>query len=261
MTAFAKSPLGTKLHVPLPTGCREVDIYTEEGFRVLSNLWTRSGWQRRLSYELTWLGVPIIQLPEDLVMMQELIYKVRPEVIVETGTAHGGTAVFYASMLELLGKGRVISIDVEIRKYNRLAIQAHPMSRRIALLEGSSTDERLVSQVRGMIPSQAVVLVALDSNHTYAHVRRELEQYASLVTEGSYLVVFDGVMEWLTDAPNGKPEWARDNPAAAVRDFVATHREFVVDPYYHRLGVTYCQEGFLKRQDRHATGRQARKPR
>ncbi|MCL5958742.1 MAG: cephalosporin hydroxylase family protein [Chloroflexi bacterium] len=241
-------PLGSKFQVQTSEGTCDLDIYTPQGFEALSNLWTRSGWQQKYSYELTWLGVPIIQLPEDILVMQELIYKVRPDVIVETGTAHGGTAVFYASMLDLLGKGRVVSIDVEIRKYNRLAIQAHPMSKRITLIEGSSTDESVVDRVRRLIRPRDIVLVMLDSNHTYSHVREELERYFSLVTPGSYMVVFDGVMEILVDAPNGKPEWAADNPLAAMRDFLAEHEEFEADPYYNRLGVTYCPRGFLRRK-------------
>ena len=127
---------GQRRYVQLPDDEREVDIYSEEGFRIVSDLWTRSGWLRNISYEVTWLGIPIIQLPEDLVMLQELLHKVRPDVVVETGTAHGGMAVFYASVLELLRQLRVISVDVELRQYNRLAIQAHPLSHRIHLVEG-----------------------------------------------------------------------------------------------------------------------------
>ena len=236
------------LTVETPEGLRDVDLYSEEGFEILSDLWVRSGWQQRLSYRLTWMGVPIIQLPEDMVMMQEVIYKVRPDVVVETGTAHGGTALFYATMLELLGRGRVISIDVEIRQYNRLAIQAHPMSKRITLVEGNSIADPVVQKVREMIRPDETVLVALDSNHSHAHVRSELESYAPLVTPGSYAVVFDGVMERLTDAPSGKPEWASDNPARAIRDFLQTHPEFEVDPYPNRLLATYCPGGFLHRK-------------
>ena len=158
MTQRTSLQLGARLRVKGPDGFRDIDIYTEEGFRILANLWTRSNWQHKLSYEVTWLGIPVIQLPEDLLMMQEIIYKVRPDVIVETGTAHGGTAVFYASMLELLGKGQVISIDIEIRKYNRLAIQAHPMSKRITLMEGNSTAEAVVTKVRDKIGSEHKVL-------------------------------------------------------------------------------------------------------
>ncbi len=218
-----------------PDGEKELDAYTEEGFQVLSNLWTRSGWQRKLSYEVTWLGLPIIQLPEDIVMMQELVWKVRPDVIVETGVAHGGGLVLYASILELLGKGRVIGVDIEIRKYNRLAIQSHPMSNRITMIEGSSTDDAVVGQVRSLVGSNDSVMVNLDSNHTRDHVRAELELYAPLVTSGSYMVVFDEVMPLVADAPNASPTWVEDNPLEAVSDFLGTHPEFEVDREYERL--------------------------
>src|SRR5262249_30572119 len=158
----------------------------------------------------------------------------------ETGTAHGGSAIFYASMLELLGKGRVMSIDVEIRKYNRLAILSHPMSKRLTLIEGSATDPAVVAQVRGLIRPPETVLVTLDSNPSRAHVRAELECYSSIVTPGSYVVVFDGLMDLLTDAPSGSPAWASDNPLAAARDFLAAHPDFEVDDYYNRLQITYC---------------------
>jgi cephalosporin hydroxylase len=227
----------------------ELDIYSDEAFNALAQLWTRAGWQKRVSYMITWLGIPIIQLPEDILMMQDLIWKIKPNVIVETGTAHGGTAVFYASLQELLGNGRVISIDLEIREHNRRAIQAHPMSKRITLIEGDSTDQRTVERVREMIRPTERVLVALDSNHTYKHVRQELENYAALVTPGSYIVVFDGIMEMLVDAPNGKPGWATDNPATAIREFLMEHREFEVDPNCNRLAATYSPGGFLRRKE------------
>jgi cephalosporin hydroxylase len=229
-------------------GSRELNIYSEEGFKFLAGLWMKSAWQHKISYEVTWLGMPIIQLPEDIMMMQELIYKVRPDIIVETGIAHGGSAIFYASILELLDKGQVISIDKEIRPYNRLAIQSHPMSKRITLIEGSSTDEQVLAQIHSLTPPQATVLVVLDSNHAYAHVREEMEKYSKWVTRGSYMVVFDGVMEILADVPNGSPGWATDNPARALRDFLAGHPDFEVDTYYNRLQVTYCPGGFLKRK-------------
>lgn len=229
-------------------GSRKIDIYSKEGFRLLTELWLKSSWQHRISYEGTWLGIPIVQLPSDILMMQELIYKVRPDVIIETGTAHGGSAIFYASMLELLGKGRVISIDIEIRKYNRLAIQSHPMSRRVTLIEGNSVAAETLAKVNQFVRSQDVVLVALDSNHTYAHVQKELENYSKFVTPGSYLVVFDGIMEILADAPGGSSTWSTDNPTAAVRDFVAKHDEFEIESYYNRLELTYCPDGVLRRK-------------
>jgi len=229
-------------------GVRDIPIYSEEGFRLLTEMWIRSGWERKISYEATWLGIPIIQLPQDLLMLQEVVFKSRPDVIVETGTAHGGTAVFFASLLELLGKGQVISVDVEIRKHNRLAIQAHSLSKRIRLIEGSSIDDKTVAEVRSGIPTDSKVMVVLDSNHTYAHVCEELKKYYDLVTPGCYLVVCDGIMEILADAPKGSAVWVEDNPARAIREFLLSHSEFELDSYYNRLGITYFPEGFLRRK-------------
>lgn len=169
------------------------------------------------------------------------IKKRHPETLVDFG-------VLYASLLEPLGKGRVISIDIEIRKHNSLTIQSHPMSKRITLIEGDSLEEPVVEKVRSMIRPEDKVLVTLDSNHTHGHVRQELERYGPMVTPESYVVVFDGVMEVLSDAPSGKPEWASDNPSAALRDFLADHAEFKVDAYNNRLGVTYSPNGFLRRK-------------
>jgi cephalosporin hydroxylase len=235
------------IEITTPQGKRSVDIYSPEGFAALSNLYTRSGWQHRISYEPTWLGVPIIQTPEDMVMLQELVWKVRPDVIIECGVAHGGSLVLFASILELLGKGHAIGVDVEIRKYNRLALQSHPLSRRFTLLEGSSVDPATVAKVRTMIRPEDRVLVSLDSNHSAAHVREELGLYSPFVSPGSYLVVFDGVMQVVADSPGGSPDWDHDNPWQAVEGFLAENPDFAVDPYYNRLGVTHCPGGFLRR--------------
>lgn len=230
-------------------GPREIDIYTPEGFEVVADLFTRSGWQRKLSYEVTWLGIPIIQLPEDILMVQELIWRLRPDVIIESGVAHGGALVLYASILELLGRGRVIGVDIEIRKYNRLAIESHPMARRISLIEGSSTDPATVETIRGLVAPGQRTMVMLDSNHSRAHVGEELELYGPMVTPGSYLVVFDEVMPMVADAPNGQAAWSHDNPLEAVKEFLIAHPEFEIDRSYERLVTTYCRSGFLRRLD------------
>jgi cephalosporin hydroxylase len=243
------SDFGHLVRVTTPTGEREVDIYSEEGFRVLSQLWTRSNWHNRLSYEVTWLGIPIIQLPEDMVIMQELIWKVRPDVVVEAGVAHGGALVLYASILELMGRGRVIGVDVEIRKYNRLAIEAHPLSHRIELIEGSSLADETVEAVRSRIRPGERVMVALDSAHNREHVLGELRRYAPLVTPNSYLVVFDAVMRLVADAPSAGAGWDQDNPLEAVREFLDGTDDFEVDRSRERLAVTYCHGGFLRRRD------------
>jgi cephalosporin hydroxylase len=240
---------GRNFRVSTPAGERVLDIYSEEGYRALSQLWTRSNWHHRLSYEVTWLGVPIIQLPEDMVAMQELIWRVRPDVIVESGVAHGGALMLYASILELLGRGRVIGVDIEIRKYNRLAIEAHPLSHRIQLIESDSLSDEALDAVRAGITPGDRVMVALDSNHTREHVRGELERYAPLVTPNSYLVIFDAVMALVADAPAASENWDEDNPLEAVRDFLGSTDDFEVDRSFERLAVSYCPGGFLRRRE------------
>ena len=240
-------PTARLIKIQTDIGEDEVDIYTPEGFRVVADLFVRAGWQRKLSYEVTWLGVPIIQLPEDILIIQELIWRIRPDVIVESGVAHGGALVLYASLLEMLGHGRVIGVDIEIRKYNRLAIEAHRMSPRISLIEGGSTDPTTFAAVRDQIHPGERVMVMLDSSHTRDHVRAELELYSELVTPGSFVVVFDEVMREVADAPNANPEWDHDNPLGAVNDFLQDHRDFIAETGYERLYVTYCRGGFLRR--------------
>jgi cephalosporin hydroxylase len=251
----AAADFGRIVTVQTPQGARDIDIYTDEGYSVLSHLWTRSGWQHKATYELVWMGIPIIQLPEDILTMQELIWRVRPDVMIESGVAHGGALILYASLLDAIGKGHVVGVDLEIRKYNRLAIEAHPMSKRITLIEGDSIAEDTLVQVRAEIAPGATVMVALDSNHTRDHVASELERYAPLVTPGSYCVVFDGVMTLVSDAPNAGENWQSDNPLEAVSAFLAEHEEFEVDESLNRLEVTYCQSGFLRRLEADADPR------
>lgn len=226
---------------------RPVDIYAEDGFRLLTELWLKAAVQHRVMYRPTWLGVPIIQFAEDLLMMQELIWRLRPDVIVETGIAHGGSAIFHASMLELMGKGRVIAVDIEIRPQNRLAIERHPMASRVELLEGSSVDPQTVAEVRRRIRPSDRVLVILDSNHTRDHVTSEMEAYGPLVEPGSYMVVMDGAQAFMGDIPRGRPEWAQDNPLSALRAFVERNRGWEIDDHYTRLEITSNPSGFLRR--------------
>lgn len=204
-------------------------LYSNEAFDLLSDLWVRVGWNQKYSYAFSWLGAPIIQMPEDMIRYQELVVRLKPDVIVETGVAHGGSAIFSASLCRLLGKGRVVAVDIEIRPQNRAAIEAHPLADLIALIEGSSTAPAVVEAVKARIRPGESVLVVLDSNHSYAHVLAELEAYAPLVTADSYIVATDGVMRDLTDVPRGSPSWERDNPAQAALDFAAAHPDFVVE--------------------------------
>jgi cephalosporin hydroxylase len=209
---------------------RQLDLYSDEAFSLLSDLWVRVGWNQKYSYSFSWFGAPIIQMPEDMIRYQEAVFALKPDVIVETGVAHGGSAIYSASLCQLMGKGRVIAIDIEIRPHNRQRIETHPLAERITLLEGSSTAPECVEKVRSMIAPGETVLVVLDSDHSYRHVMNELEAYAPLVTKGSWIVATDGVMKDLTDAPRGKPEWERDNPAQAAIDFAARRDEFVIEP-------------------------------
>lgn len=235
-------------------GSSEMALYSPEAFATLSREWVRIGWAQKYSYGFSWLGRPVIQLPEDLVRIQEIIWRTRPEVVIETGVAHGGSLVFHASLLELIGSGRVIGVDIEIRPHNRAAIEAHPLAPRIQLIEGSSTAPDIVGRVKASIPDGSRVMVMLDSNHTKAHVLAELEAYAPLVTSGCYIGIADGVMRDLDDVPGGRADWNWNNPTTAVAEFAAQHPEFVLEdpPRTFQEGtiehpVTYWPEGWLRR--------------
>ncbi len=230
------------------------DVGSPEAFAILSELWLRSGWDTKYVYSFTWLGRPIIQLPEDIVRLQEVIYGVKPQVIVETGVAHGGSAVFCASLCKLLGRGRVVGIDIEIRPHNRAAIEAHEVFEFITLIEGNSIDPQVVATVRRLVLPGETVMVLLDSCHTKAHVLSELEAYAPLVTPGSYIVAMDGIMEQLAGAPRTEPDWTWNNPKQAALEFVRTRSEFVIEEpsFLFNEGttsqrVTYWPSGFIKR--------------
>jgi cephalosporin hydroxylase len=217
--------------------------------RELSDEWIRATSEHDYSYNFRWLGLPIIQLPQDIVAVQELIWRVRPDLVIETGIARGGSTIFYASMLELLGgQGRVVAIDVDIRPHNRGAMEEHPLFHRIELIEGSSIDPAVTERVREQAHSAERVMVALDSNHTREHVLAELREYGPLVTRDSYLMVFDTVIEQLPeDAFPDKP-WSRgNNPATAVEDYLSEDDRFEVDASVDaRLLLSYAPGGYLK---------------
>jgi len=200
------------------------------------------------TYHFTWLGRPIIQLPQDIVALQEIIWKVKPKYIVETGIAHGGSLIFSASMLQLIGgEGRVIGVDIDIRAHNRAAIEEHPMAHRIDLIQGSAIDPAIVAQVKERVKDGPVIVI-LDSNHTHEHVLAELEMYSPLVKKGSYLIVMDTLVE---DMPKelypDRPWGPGDNPKTAVREFLKTNKRFEVDaPFEAKLLLTVAPEGYLK---------------
>ena len=233
---------------------QEMELYSRRAFELISDVWLKVGWDQKYSYTFTWLGRPIIQLPEDLVRVQEVICSVKPDVIIETGVAHGGSLVFYATLCKALGKGRVIGIDIHIRPHNRKAIEAHLLAPYITLTEGSSIAPETVSRVKQLVRPGETVLVLLDSCHTKAHVAGELDAYYDLVTVGSYIVATDGVMQDLSDLERGSPDWTWNNPASAAIEFAKAHANFVIEQPIWRFNesvldknITYLPSAFLKR--------------
>jgi len=234
----------------------EIDAMGSDADLVASSrAWMDKANQRKYSYHFEWMGRPIIQYPQDVLALQEIVWNVKPDLIIETGVAHGGSLVLSASLLELnaLSGGpadaRVVGIDIDIRTHNRAAIEAHPMSRRISLIEGSSVAPEVLAQVRPIVEASRNVLVILDSNHTHAHVAAELKLYAPFVSLGSYCIVFDTVIEDLPqDAFPDRP-WGRgDNPKTAVHEFLKGRQGFVIDEAIHnKLLITVAPDGYLKR--------------
>lgn len=210
-------------------GKRSLPLYGKEAYEAISRQWLRIGWNEKYPYTFTWLGRPVIQLPEDMIRLQEVIFRVQPDLIVETGVAHGGSLIYYASLCKALGRGRVVGVDIEIRPHNRQAIEAHAMFPLISLIEGSSVEPKIVAQVKSHVKPGEKVLVILDSNHGKQHVLDELAAYADMVTPGSYIVATDGIMHDLHDVPGGRPEWSWDNPTAAAAEFARAHPEFVLE--------------------------------
>jgi cephalosporin hydroxylase len=201
------------------------------------------------SYNFSWMGRPIIQYPQDMIAMQELIWEIKPELIIETGIAHGGSLIYYASLLELIGDGEVLGIDIDIREHNRQEIEKHPMFKRIKMIQGSSVSEQTAAEVASYAAGKKRVLVCLDSNHTHAHVLRELELYAHLVTPGSYMVVFDTIVEDLPDNYLPGRAWAKgDNPKTAVLEFLKKNDHFKIDTDIdNKLLISVAPQGYLKR--------------
>ncbi len=232
----------------------EYNIGTPEAFSILSDLWIRAGWDTKYVYSFTWLGRPIIQLPEDMIRLQEVIYKIKPDVIIETGIAHGGGLIFYASLCKAIGKGKVIGIDIEIRPHNRKAIEAHELFEFITLFEGSSVSKETVEKVAGLVKQDSKVMVFLDSNHSKEHVMAELRAYSDFVSVGSYIVAMDGIMSDLAGAPRSTDDWDWNNPKSAVEDFVLENDNFIIDEPLFAFNegiikdrVTYWPGAFVKR--------------
>ncbi|MFA7172449.1 MAG: cephalosporin hydroxylase family protein [Kiritimatiellia bacterium] len=209
----------------------------------------------KYSYNFSWLGRPIIQYPQDIVATQELIWSIQPDLIIETGIAHGGSLILSASLLELNAAcggpqdAEVLGLDIDIRAHNKAAIEAHPMYKRISMIEGSSIDPGIVQMVKEKAAGKKSVLVLLDSNHTHDHVLAELESYAPLVTLGSYCVVFDTVVEDIPKKLAGDRPWGPgNNPKTAVWEYLKSHSEFEIDKsIQHKLLITVAPDGYLKR--------------
>jgi cephalosporin hydroxylase len=222
----------------------------DEQLGELTREWFVAASRHEYSYHFTWMGRPIIQFPQDIIAAQEIIWSVRPDLIIETGIARGGSLIFSASMLELLGgDGLVVGVDVDIREHNRMEIERHPMAKRIRMIEGSSVDEGVVNEVSQFAAGRRVVLVMLDSNHTHEHVLREMELYSPLVTKGSYLIVYDTVVENMPDDIYLDRPWNRtNNPRTAVREFLARDDRFEnVREIENKLLITVAPGGYLRR--------------
>lgn len=229
-------------------------IGTPEAFAAISRAWLRSGWDAKYVYSFTWLGRPVIQLPEDLIRIQEVIYRIKPDVIIETGVAHGGSLVFYASLLAAMGHGRVIGVDIEIRPPNRAAIEAHPLNSRITLIEADSILTETVDRVAREIGQPGAVLVILDSKHSKDHVLSELRLYSRFVTVDSYIVAADGIMESVAGAPRTSPDWTWNNPRSAIAEFLEENPDFEISEpaWLFNEGmvtsrVTYWPDAYLRR--------------
>jgi len=237
---------------------RTLPLATAEGFEIVARHWLRATWDAKYVYSFTWFGRPVIQLPDDLVRIQEIVFEARPDVVIETGVAHGGSLVFYASLLAALGGGRVIGIDIEIRPHNRQAIESHLLAGMITLIEASSVAPETVARVEKLIKPGDKVLVVLDSNHKKDHVRRELELYGPLVTPGSYILATDGIMEIVAGGPRTEEDWSWNNPRQAAREFVRDNPEFelaAMRPAVFNEGATqswvsYFPDGLIRRKTR-----------
>jgi cephalosporin hydroxylase len=229
-------------------------LNSPQAFAVLSDAWIRCGWDTKYVYSFSWLGRPIIQLPDDMMRIQEVIFRIKPDLIIETGVAHGGSLIFYASLCHAMGRGAVLGIDIEIRKQNREAIEAHPLSRYVTLLEGDSVSPDIVAKAEEIARDAKSVLVLLDSCHTKEHVLKELRLYSPLVSVDSFIVATDGIMGKITGAPRTQADWEWNNPEQAALEFVTVNPDFVIEepvPPFNEgqivERVTYWPKGFLKR--------------
>ena len=226
------------------------EMSKDQELRNKSLEWMLHADKYKYTYNYTWLGRPIIKYPNDIVLMQEIIWDVKPDLIVETGIAHGGSIIFSASMLELIGgDGQVVAVDIDIREHNRKEIEKHPMCKRITMFEGSSISEEIINKVRRIAETKERVMVFLDSSHTHKHVSKELELYSPLVTVGSYLVLPDTFIEYFPKGHYSNRPWdVGNNPMTALREFLSRSNNFITDDERgNKLMITEAFDGYLKR--------------
>ncbi len=236
-------------------GARTIPFDSDEAAALAAHLWKQVGWDNKFVYSFSWHGRPIIQVPDDLVRMQEAFFEVGPDVVIEVGVAHGGSAVFFAGLCAAQERGEVIAVELELRQHNREALDAHPLRKFITFVEGNSIGGEVVDRVTELAANKERVMVFLDGNHTRDHVAAELELYAPLVSPGSWLIVADGIMSELAGAPRTQPDWDVDNPVSAIHEFLSRHPEFELvgpprpfDESTHAPTATYFIDGWLKRK-------------
>lgn len=225
-----------------------IRLFSKKTTAELALEWTREMWQEALWKTIRWLGIPILQWPTDLIILQEIVHEQKPKIIIETGTYKGGSAIFFASLLALLrNNGKVISIENNLSKEVKKKIKKHPLGKKIILIEGDSTDDYTIESIKKIIGNEKNIMVFLDSDHSYKHVLNELRIYQQFVSVGGYLCAFDTIMKYLYNQPNGNPKWKFDNPYFAVMNFIKENRCFEIDKSKNRLLVGFAPDGFLKR--------------
>ena len=233
----------------------QYNLNSQEAFNIISKAWLRVGWDTKYVYGFSWLGRPIIQLPEDLIRIQELIYEIKPDYIIETGVAHGGSLVFYSSLLQTIGKGKVIGIDIDIREHNKKAIANHELSNYITLIEGNSTSNEVLYRLKNLVDKEKKIIVVLDSNHSKDHVLKELYLYSEFVSKGSFIIACDGIMKQVKGAPRTQDDWDWNNPLSAIDQFLHENKEFYIcepnRPFNEgniKERVTYWPNAYLRKK-------------
>lgn len=221
------------------------DIYSKEGRKALVDAYTKSMWNAGVFQKTTWCGVPLLQIPEDMVMLAELIWKIKPKLIIECGIYKGGGLLLYSSILDLMGGGDVVGIDIKTDIAQH--VLDHPLGKLIQLIEGDSGDPEILSKIQSDLSSPDIMVI-LDSDHSTQHVRKEIKVFSKLISPGGYLVVLDGIMEILHDVPGATPSWREDNPETAIKEFLLEHPEFERDMKCNRLGTSFGPGGYLRRR-------------